>query len=173
METMPNGGKDGGRRKPQTKRRALGKDIREEEDPQWKAWFSEIERRKKVLSSPKGKFVRVEYDKDGKRATIDRWKSIPVPIKSFLKKSQKKAGESLNADLLLIAASWKRAVAGDIADNSSVYSFKTGVLTISVNSSSLLQEIRQFHKEAILADLRDIWPASQPLVKINYRLGKQ
>lgn len=172
MSSSSGGGKP--RRKPLAQRRALAREIKEEEDPLWRNWFAEVERRKKKLSSPKSMpFVVAPYDKDGVKGTVERRKSIPTPVKSFLKKNVQKAGVSLNADILLINAAWKKAVAGDIAENTQVFSFKNGVLVISVYSSSLLQEIRQFHQEAILQDLRDIWTASQPLVKITYKLGKK
>ena len=172
--TLSEGGKEKRKRAVPVKRRALSKEIREEEDPQWRQWFMEVERRKKRLSDPKSKpFVRVNYDKDGKEARIERKKSVPLPVKSFLTKNHAKAGRSLNSDLLLIQATWKQSVGSDIGEASQVYAFKNGVLTVTIFSSGLLQEIRQFHQEAILADLRDIWQASQPLVKITYRLGKQ
>ena len=169
----PSGGGKA-RRKPPAQRRALTREIKEEEDPLWRNWFAEVERRKKKLTSPKNMpFVIAPNDKDGAKGTIERRKSVPTPVKSFLKKNVQKAGVSLNTDILLINAAWKKAVAGDIAENTEVFSFKNGALIISVYSSSLLQEIRQFHQEAILQDLRDIWLASQPLVKITYRLGKR
>lgn len=171
--SQSGGQKRGGRRKPGVKRRSLGKEIREEEDPQWRVWFTEVERRKKALSNPKGKFIRVDYLKDGGWNRVERCKSVPVPVKTFLKSNKNKAGASLNTDLLLITSCWKKAVGDDIGECSEVYSFKNGVLTINVFSSSLLQEIRQFHSEAIIQDLRDIWTASQPLVKVVYRLGKR
>lgn len=72
-----------------------------------------------------------------------------------------------------IRDAWVKSVGLEIADETEVHAFKNGVLTISVHSSVLLQEIRQFHAEEILADLRDIWQASIPLLRITYRLGKK
>lgn len=155
-------------------RRSLKRDIQEEADPQWRAWFGEVVRRRKALTNPKAKpFVRVNYEKDGAPATLSRRKADPVLLKNIIKSRQPAPGAKFSTDLALIAAAWKLAVGADIAESSAIHAFKNGVLSVDIFSSSLLQEIRQFHQEAIFADLRDIWTASVPLVKIVYRLGKR
>lgn len=159
---------------PSAKRRALPREIADETDPQWRAWFQEVERRKKALSDPKrGAFVVADFDKDGVPGRVARQKSLPLRIGKLMKTENRKTGGGLHSDLLLAAAAWKQAVGDEIAAASEIYSLKNGVLTVSVFSSSLLQEIRQFHQDAIMADIRDIWSASMPLVRIIFRLGKK
>jgi hypothetical protein len=101
-----------------------------------------------------------------------RKRAKPAKLSTLVKKEEKKAGRKLSVDTALIQDAWRRSV-GDIALESDVFSFKNGVLTMSVFSQTLLQEIRQFHQDAILRDLRDIWPSSIPLVRIVYKPGKK
>lgn len=152
----------------------LPKAIRDEPDPEWKQWFTRIEERRRADSAPKFKpycIPRVGEDGESDQAVIWR-KASPQPINALIKVEKKKLGQNLAMDLLLIEEAWKSVVDAETASETGIYSFKRGVLTITVESSSLFQEIRQFHKNAIERDLRDIWPASTPLVKISYRLGK-
>lgn len=157
-------------------RRSLSREIAEEPDPAWRVWFEEVQRRKKKLTDPKNKaFVRTTFEKDGIPASIARKKSEPIALGRLMKRDHRISGtgSAMDIQLALVQAAWRQAVGADLAGASDIYSFKNGILTISIFSSSLLQEIRQFHQEAILGDLRDIWRVSTPLVKILYRLGKR
>ena len=168
---------DGGKgktKKSPGKRRSLSREVKEEPDPEWRQWFQSVEQRKKDYGDPKRRpWVFSAFDKENESGSVVRRRSVPLELKKFIKSDRKKAGSSLDVDLLRIESAWKTAVGEEIVNESGVYSFKNGVLTITVFSSSLLQEIRQFHQSAILRDLRDIWTASQPLVRIQYRLGKR
>lgn len=162
------------RKAPVPGKRLLAKMADEEEDPEWRRWFEEVARRKKQAADPKARPMRFSrFDKDGETGTVRRRQAEPEPVKKFLKKNVQRAGAGLSVDLMLIRSAWGMVVGGDVAGESDVYSFKNGVLTVTVFSSSLLQEIRQFHQDAILRDLRDVWQASQPLVRVGYRLGKR
>lgn len=160
-------------KKTPAKRHTLSRAANEEPDGEWRQWFKEIERRRKELADPKRKaFVVSHFDKEGESGTVARRRADPKKLAAFIKRDAKKTGRSLNVDLMLIHSIWKHAVGQEIANESNVFAFKNGVLTVEIHSSSLLQEIRQFHQEAILRDLRDIWQASMPLVRVVYRLGK-
>lgn len=156
------------------RRRSLAGKAEDEADPEWKRWFQEVDRKRKALTDPKKRgLVFSTIDKEGESATVVRQKSEPVPVKKILSKSAKSVANPLSVDLLLLNAAWKNTVGEDMAKETEVYSFKGGVLTIAVFSSALLQEIRQFHKEAIARDLRDAWPLSIPLLRIAYKTGKR
>lgn len=157
------------------RRRGLAGKAKDEPDPAWRRFFMEVDNRRKALTDRKKKpLVISSIEKDGQvPSTIARQKSEPTEIKKLLKnRVVKKAGSQLAGDLEWLRETWPRTVGEEVAAASEVYAFKNGTLTITVFSSVLLQEIRQFHQEAILQDLRDIWQASIPLVKIVYRIGK-
>lgn len=152
----------------------LPKAIRDEPDLAWKQWFIRIEERRRAANASKYKPLFIHRDgegDDGEQAIMWR-KTAPQPINALIKVEKKRFGHNLGMDLLLIEEAWKRVVDAETASVTGIYSFKRGTLTITVESSSLFQEIRQFYKDAIEKDLRDIWPASTPLIKIAYRLGK-
>ncbi len=156
------------------KRHVFSREAREETDPEWRQWFLEIERRRKEARDPKRKplvFSRVE--KEGETQSVLRRKVEPKKLATFIKHDAKKTGRSFSLDLALIESTWKHAVGKEMSEETRIFAFKNGVLTISVFSSSLLQEIRQFHQEALLQDLRDIWQLPIPLVKVVYKLGKK
>lgn len=153
---------------------ALPKAIREEPDPEWRHWFVQIEERRRAQDDPKRKpLIFSSCQKDGERdTTIIRRQSSPKPISTLLKAEKREQGGNLAADMAAIENAWTKTVGPEMAKETEIYSFHRGVLTIAVGSSALLQEIRQFHKNALLSDMRDIWNASVPLVNIVYRLGK-
>lgn len=167
----PSGTKGG---KKEKKLRSLAARAKDETDPLWRNWYLEIDNRRKALNDRKKKpLVVSEFRKDDKDFVVARKQATPSPLKEFLKQNRKKVGSKTTQDLLWIREAWATSVGPDIAGETEVYAFKAGVLTISVFSGVLLQEIRQFHAESILADLRDIWQASIPLIKIIYRPGKR
>lgn len=153
------------------KRRSLAGRARDEEDPDWKLWFLEVERRRKELSKPV--FITAAYDKDGSEHIVSRNASSPLSLKKIIGKLGKVDGPSLNFDLVSIRNMWKEVVSPDIAGESEVAAFKNGILTITVFSTSLLQEMRQFFKEAIVKDLRENWSAKVPLVDVKFVVGKR
>jgi hypothetical protein len=155
-------------------RSSLATRAKDEPDPAWRAWFLEVDnRRKAVCDSAKKNVIVSTYEKDGQEYRIARPQSDPLPVKKFITRATKKTGSAITQDLLWIRNAWPGLVGPELAAESSVYAFKNGVLTISVFSSPLLQEIRQFLADSLLKDLRDIWQASIPLVKITYRLDKK
>lgn len=170
---MPNPDVKPDAEKPKQRRNLAGK-AKDEPDPAWRRFFTEVDARRKALTDRKQKpFVVSSFEKDGQPATVARQKSEPTEIKKLLKKRLvKTAGSRLAGDLEWLRETWPRTVDAEVGAASEVHAFKNGVLTITVFSSVLLQEIRQFHQEAILHDLRDVWQASIPLVKVVYRIGK-
>ena len=156
------------------RRRSLAGKAEDENDPEWKRWFQEVDRRRKALIDPKKRGLVVStVEKDGQPTTVARPRSDPVLVKKILGKTAKSADNPLNMDMMLIKTAWRNTVGDDMARETEVFSFKNGILTISVFSSPLLQEIRQFHKEAIDTDLRESWPLSMPLVRVTYKTGKR
>lgn len=148
--------------------------AKEELDPLWRNWFLEVDRRRKALHDRKQRpFVVSRYEKDGREETVARPKSEPEPLKKFIKVDKKKTGSKITEDLLWLREIWPQVVGDMIAADTEVYAFKNGILTISVFSGVLLQEIRQFGAETIVESLRDVWRASIPLLKIQYRMGKR
>ena len=156
-------------------RRSLAGKAEDEPDPEWKRWFQEIDRRRKALTDPKRQPVKVsQVDKDGKKEAIARRKSTPTPIRKFLKVERKHSGtNNLETDMVLIRAAWYEAVGEELVKECAIHSFKNGTLTVEVKSAALLQEIRQFHKESLIEDLRDNWKASIPLLKVVFKAGKR
>lgn len=100
-------------------------------------------------------------------------KTKPTPLAKHFKAVKRRTGTHLSEDIKLIREYWERSVGPVVAAETRVYSFVRGVLTIEVLSGPLLQELRQFDGHGVFSDLSDIWQASQPLVKIKYRLGKR
>lgn len=158
----------GGRLKSLTSR------AKEETDPVWRNWFLEVDRRRQALHDHQDSpAIACTYEKDGRELQIVRQKSEPTQLKKLLTVDKKKTGSKITQDLLWIRTAWPNVVGQEIAGETEVYAFKDGVLTISVFSSVLLQELRQFNGEAIQVDLRDTWQASIPLLRVEYRLGRK
>lgn len=146
----------------------------EEEEAQWLAWFEQVKARKKALVDARSQpFVVSEFEKDGKIVRIARQKSRPLPVAAILKVERKKEGGDPDSDMESIRILWEHAADAEIVSESSIYSFRKGVLTISVFNASLYQEIRQFHREAILKDMREGWTIRTPLLNIQYRYDKR
>lgn len=57
--------------------------------------------------------------------------------------------------LTQMAELWKRTAGPDIASRTRVTAFKAGVLHVAVGNSPLLGELVGFHKEGLLAALRE------------------
>lgn len=162
------------RRKPTGQGRAAPSSSVVGEEKEWRVWFEQVEARKKKLQDVrKQPFVVCESEKDGKPLRIARRKSQPLHIAAVLKKEKKRDGRHPDSDIAEIQALWERIADSEIALESSVYSFRKGVLTISLFNSSLHQEIRQFHHESILNTMRDAWTVRTPLLKIRYRLDNR
>lgn len=144
-------------------------------DPELRLWAKEVDRRRQELADPKRQpFVYAKIEENGQKRTVFRRKTTPAPIGSVIKKLNRKSGAAkIQEDINLARKSWAHAVGDDIVAETQIYSLVKGVLTVEVTSSALLQEIRQFHRQAIFEDLSDIWQASQPLLTIKYRLGKK
>lgn len=158
-------------------KRSRGKiDLDAIEDPELRQWAKEVDRRRKEQTDPKRQpfvFSKTETD-EGQRQNIYRRKVKPVEAKAVLKTLRRRSGAAkIQEDINLARKAWQRAVGDDIASETQVCALVKGVLTIEVSSSSLLQEIRQFHHQVIFSDLSDIWQASQPLITIKYRLGRK
>ena len=156
------------------KRYSFKRELDAESDPAWRNWFLEIKKRQDNQTSLKKKpFVFSQADKDGESLTIVRKKSAPLILKTYLKKDAIKSGFLFNVTLDDIRELWKSTVDSVVSESTDVFSFKNGALVISVFNSALLQEIHQFHQEAIDKDLRDVWPFPIPLVRITFRQGRK
>ncbi len=156
---------------PLKKRRSLGEKAKNEPDPDWRRFFMEVQYKREAKAKADKKVVFSEYEKDGTAQRVTRKRSEPEALKKFLKLEFRETGPKLAADLEWLRSVWPKMVDAEVAQETDVYAFKNGTVTISVYNSVLLQEIRQFHKETIFQDLRDLWQASMPLVKIVYRIG--
>lgn len=130
--------------------------VEAEQDPEWKRWF-----------------VDVEFQRRNRRGPTKLSKSLPPQLKAVLRCEEKKTGRKVAPDVEALIGLWEATVGPEIASESCIYSFKSGVLTISIFSSSLLQEIRQFSQKAIEQDLRDVWNQPTALVRVAYRVGKR
>lgn len=144
------------------------------EDPELRQWAAEVRRKREELNSPKRRrFVVSRYDVDGEKRVVARPQSEPLAFNKLTRRAAKKSVPNLSEDIKLIREVWERVAGPDAIVETRVYSFLKGVLTIEVFSSSLLQEIRQFRRHTLFASLLDMWNASQPLIKLNFRLGKK
>lgn len=154
--------------------RTLAGRIKAEGDKEWKKWFLDVERRRKALTDPKNaRLVVAEYEKDGAVHSVVRRKSEPIAIKKLLRKNTTSYASGMQLDLEALRSTWHTIVPPAIACESEVVSFSRGVLKVSVFSSALLQEIRQFYRESIVQDLRDAWPVATPLLRVQFIMGKR
>lgn len=130
--------------------------VEAEPDLEWQRWFKEVEFRRRNRRDP-AKLL----------------KSMPATLKKVIRLEEKKTGRKVAPDVDALVRLWEATVGAEVASESCIYSFKSGVLTISIFSSSLLQEIRQFSQKAIEQDLRDVWNLPTPLLRVAYRVGKR
>lgn len=158
---------------PGTRKRALDKRALDVEDPAWRAWFLEVARRRGEIEKAEKRFVVRTYEDDSGNKTVARRKSDPVVLRKLVKDVAKDMRPRPADELEMIRATWASVAGTEIAVESAVYSFRGGILTVEVYSGILLQELRQFHAEALVKDLRDVWPASVPLVQLKFRTGKR
>lgn len=132
----------------------------------------EVEQRRKKAADPKKKpWVFSEFDKDGDKNIVARRKSDPVAVGKLVKKETKERGPGLDVDLICIRALWNEVAGADAGAASDIYSFKNGILTIAIRSSTLLQEMRQFRQAELLDSLRQKWSAATPLLRLEFRAG--
>lgn len=159
---------------PGTRKRALSQRAREETDPAWKNWFLEVARRRAEWEDAKKRpLVICTYDRDGEKRTVARKQTEPVGIKKLVRETTRSLGSRLKDDLEAVRSAWAQVAGAEIAAETGVFSFKGGILTVEVHSAALLQELRQFQSEALIKDLRDIWPASVALVQLKFKTGKR
>lgn len=150
------------------------KAVRDEPDPEWRQWFTEVgQRRQDQKDRDKRRWRSAEVEKESRIEKIARNVGAPTQLGKTVKKALPERVVRLSVAYSQIAALWERAVGAEIAGESELYSFKAGVLTMTIFSSTLLQEIRQFHASAILADLRDIWTVDTSLLGVKYRIGER
>lgn len=158
---------------PLRERRSLEERAKSEPDPDYRRFFLEVEYKRAALREKvKKSLVFCEYEQDGEVRRVVRPRAEPEAVKKFLKLGVKRAGGSrLAEDLEWLRGVWPKLVGGDVASETAVFAFKNGVVTVVVYTSSLLQEIRQFHQDGIFQDLRDVWQGSMPLVEVRYKAG--
>ena len=151
---------------------AIQKKFEHEPHEDMRKWFMEVEQKRRKIIEDKQRLVIFTVERETGSETIARTKSIPNQIKKQVLKVLPNKLTALQHDFEEISRLWRVSVGDIIAEESRFLSFKQGIITIEVSSSTLLQEIRQFHQQAILADLRDIWTLEHPLLGIKYILGK-
>ncbi len=156
---------------PLKQRRSLEEKAKNEPDPDWRRFFMEVHYKRAAEKKAGRRNVFCAYEKDGQTQKIFRAKTEPEAVRKFLKQEFKNTGSRLAGDLEWLRSVWPKLVGAEVAEETDVFAFKNGTVTITVYNSVLLQEIRQFHKETIFQDLRDLWQGSMPLLKITYRIG--
>ncbi len=156
---------------PLRQRRSLEERAKNEPDPDWRRFFLEVKHKQTSAKKAAHSILFCEYEKDGQTRKIIRARTEPEAVKKFLRFELKNTGSKLEHDLEWLRGVWPKLVGAEVAAETDVFAFKNGVVTIAVYNSALLQEIRQFHKETIFQDLRDVWQGSMPLLKIAYRIG--
>lgn len=143
------------------------------QDDEYASWFYSVEHKKALdETTRKRRLVVSTFEKDGHVITVARQKSEPLEAKSLVKDYAKKTGLKKLLELKDFAEVWQRSVAPEVAAESRVFAYKDGILTVDVFNSPLLQEIKQFHKSAILATLRKNWLLPLPLDQVKFRLAK-
>ncbi len=151
--------------------------AKKEADPDWKKWFTEIERRRHELHDrTKQQVIHAQVEKEGFTEKVARKRSEPAALSAFLKKQPTHTAKKQNTLLENyheITRLWNSVVGEEIAAESELYSFKAGIVTITITSGSLLQERRQFHLDPIKEDLRNIWTLATPLLTVKLRPGKK
>ena len=146
---------------------------RYDQDDEYASWFRSVEYKKTLDGTTrKRRLVVSTFEKDGRTITVARQKSEPLDAKSLVKDYAKATGLKKLLELRDFAEVWQRSVAPEIAAESRVFAYKDGILTVDVFNSPLLQEIKQFHKDGILATLRKNWILPLPLDQVKFRLAK-
>lgn len=146
---------------------------RYDQDDEYAFWFRSVEYKKSLdETTRKRRLVVSTFEKDGHTVTVARQKSEPLDAKSLVKDYAKKTGLKKLLGLKNFAEVWRQSVAPEIAAESSVFAYKDGILTVDVFNSPLLQEIKQFHRDAILTALRKNWILPLPLDQVKFRLAK-
>ncbi len=146
-----------------------------ENDPEWRVWFQDVAKRRQEIAEreKKGELRISRFAVDGEVKNVCRVEGTPQAVGEILKNQARDFKLDISYDLELLQETWQKVVGELLANDSAVFSFKGGVLTIEVYSSALFQEIRFFHADVIQKDLRDAWPLKLPLASIRYRLGKR
>ncbi|MDR1611961.1 MAG: DUF721 domain-containing protein [Planctomycetota bacterium] len=146
----------------------------DEPDVEWRRWFMEMAVRRGDME--RGKTARIIHsamEKGGKSIVITRKKARPELAATWVKKETKQFNSKKIAELQDIKELWRRLVGFEIAAESQIISFSRGALTVEVSSATLFQELRQFHHDPLLRDLRDAWPAKTSLLRIKFQLGRK
>ncbi|MFH1422318.1 MAG: DUF721 domain-containing protein [Planctomycetota bacterium] len=63
---------------------------------------------------------------------------------------------------------WSEIIGEDIAEQTKISRFSKGVLTIDVNSSALMFEMKSFLSKSVIVKLSE--KIKKPIVRINFRL---
>ena len=156
----------------QATRDAIQKKFEHEPHEDIRKWFMEVEHKRRKIKENEQRLVIFTVEKETGPEVIARTKNIPGQIKKHVLKVLPNKVATVHHDYEEITRLWHLSVGDAIVGESRFLSFKQGIVTIEILSSTLLQEIRQFHQQAILADMRDIWTLDHPLLGIKYILGK-
>ena len=137
----------------------------------WESWFREIAWRRQSLAKARRERLIFSFpDPEEGKKPIVRPGAQPEKIGRLSQYRLIRKALSQNLGLEAIRTGWNEAAGRELARYTRVHSFKDGILTIAVDTALLVQEIRQFHRAAILDRLRLLWPASVPLLRIKYKL---
>jgi len=96
--------------------------------------------------------------------------SGPERIGEILSKLFTARGWGRRNDQLHLEKAWEQCVAKEVAASTRVMALRRGVLEVEVKGSVLMQELSQFHKRKILAQLRGILQG-KPLTDVRFRVG--
>ncbi len=144
---------------PLRQRRSLHEKAKSEPDAEWRRFFLEVHHKR----------VAAEAEAGPQPQALNQF--LETDFRSTGKKTAEPPVSKLAADLEWLRTVWPKLVGADVAEETAIFAFKNGKVTVTVQNNALLQEIRQFHKETIFQDLRDIWQGSMPLLEIAYRIG--
>lgn len=89
---------------------------------------------------------------------------------AVLKITLKKSGLNFMKKNRGVLQAWNETVGEEIGMRTYPASFRAGVLTVDVDNAGLLQELAQFHHDALLESLRAACPATT-IRKISFKLG--
>jgi predicted nucleic acid-binding Zn ribbon protein len=91
------------------------------------------------------------------------------PVGKILRRVLKEHGLDRPKELKEIEIAWRDVAGPDVSAETSVLSFRKGVLTIGVSSAPLLSELTTYQREELLAALRARLP--EPTVQdLGFRL---
>jgi predicted nucleic acid-binding Zn ribbon protein len=97
-------------------------------------------------------------------------RSGPENLADVLARLFTSRGWGRKSERVRLETAWAGAVGPELAADTRVGAFRRGVLEVEVKNGVLLQELAQFHKRRLLADLRKALPGVT-LTDLKFRAG--